>query len=106
MPGIGRVSEQELGALGFDDCGALLGPQRSLLAALMSPIALDFLCHAALGLAATRHDPKVDTDKEPGRKGIGVERTFRARSTWGELQATVGSTHVQHKPTNFKIKKA
>jgi hypothetical protein len=54
IPGIGRVMEQQLAALGVHTCAELLacGP---LLSALFSATAMDFFLPAALGLGATRH---------------------------------------------------
>ncbi|GIL53058.1 hypothetical protein Vafri_8749 [Volvox africanus] len=88
IPCIGKVTEQLLrGTLGVSTCGQLLGPERGRLPLLFSESAAEFFLEAALGLAATRHAPKVDTSQEPGRKGISCERTFRNMSKPGEQEA-------------------
>lgn len=49
---------------------------RALLAALFSPVSLDFFMRIALGLGSTRHsDP--GPEGSVGRKGMSCERTFR-----------------------------
>ncbi|KXZ53568.1 hypothetical protein GPECTOR_6g485 [Gonium pectorale] len=79
IPCIGRVTESLLrGVLDVSTCGQLLGPQRARLPLLFSDTSAAFFLEAALGIAPTRHPPKVDTSVEPGRKGMSCERTFRA----------------------------
>ncbi|GIL83396.1 hypothetical protein Vretifemale_12223, partial [Volvox reticuliferus] len=88
IPCIGKVTEQLLrGTLAVSTCGQLLGPERGRLPLLFSESAAGFFLEAALGLAATRHAPKLDTSQEPGRKGISCERTFRNMSNPGEQEA-------------------
>jgi DNA polymerase kappa len=85
IPGVGRVTERALAALGVKSCADVL-ERRALLSAVCSPSLLDFLFAAALGLGSTRHPPPPPPG-ELRRKGISCERTFSsARSAArGEL---------------------
>jgi DNA polymerase kappa len=85
VPGVGRVTERALSALGVSVCADVI-ERRAVLAAVCSPSLLDFLFGAALGLGTTRHVPPPPPG-ELRRKGISVERTFSsARSAArGEL---------------------
>ncbi len=74
IPCIGRVTEEVLkGVLGVATCGQLLAPDaRARLPLLFSETAAGFFLEAALGLAATRHAPKVlhlDTFTLPDNEG-------------------------------------
>ncbi|GLI59867.1 hypothetical protein VaNZ11_001862, partial [Volvox africanus] len=116
IPCIGKVTEQLLrGTLGVSTCGQLLGPERGRLPLLFSESAAEFFLEAALGMAATRHAPKVDTSQEPGRKGISCERTFRNMSQPGEqeamarqlvesLAADMASEHLEGRNLTLKLK--
>jgi DNA polymerase kappa len=57
VPGIGRVTEQTLSALGVTSCAQMLS-QRGLLSKLFSAVALEFFLAAALGLGGTRHSDR------------------------------------------------
>lgn len=85
VPGVGRVTEHVLKAFGVEKCSDIL-THRALLAALFSPISMDFFLHCALGLGATTHPERV-AEGEVGRKGISCERTFRALSDRADLEA-------------------
>ncbi|BDA41352.1 probable DNA polymerase IV at N-terminal half [Coccomyxa sp. Obi] len=85
VPGIGKVSEQVLSALGVEVCADLV-TKRGLLAALFSPISADFFMEVGLGVGRTQHSAPVE-DGAVGRKGISVERTFSALSSPADLEA-------------------
>jgi hypothetical protein len=85
VPGVGRVTEHCLKAFGIEKCGDIV-QHRGLLAALFSPISMEFFLHCALGLGSTQHGDTVG-EGEVGRKGISTERTFRAMSQRSELEA-------------------
>jgi DNA polymerase kappa len=91
VPGVGRVTERALAALGVRSCADVL-ERRAVLSAVCSPSLLDFLFCAALGLGATRHAPRAPPG-ELRRKGISCERTFpSARSAArGELEPLLES---------------
>ncbi|KAK9834297.1 hypothetical protein WJX81_004273 [Elliptochloris bilobata] len=88
VPGIGKVTEQTLRALGAGTCSDLLA-LRGVLAALCSTISSDFFIAAALGVGRTCHSEMV-REGEVGRKGISMERTFRPVSDRAELEAKCG----------------
>lgn len=85
VPGVGRVTEHVLRAFGIEKCGDMF-QHRGLLAALFSPLSMDFFLHCALGLGSTQHGDSV-AEGEVGRKGISTERTFRPISVRSELEA-------------------
>ncbi|KIY92783.1 DNA polymerase kappa subunit [Monoraphidium neglectum] len=89
VPGIGKVTEQLVSALGATTCGELF-ERRGLVAALFSPVALEFFLGVSLGLGATRHS-ELPPESEPQRKGISCERTFKAVSDPKTLHETVGA---------------
>lgn len=91
IPGIGKVTEQTLQALGVSSCSDLIR-QAALLIALLSDISSSSLIQAGLGLGATEHHAKAggEGSSEPGRKGISCERTFAAMSSAAEMEAMVG----------------
>ena len=72
MPGVGKVAQKTLAALGIHTGGELRA-RLGLVHALFSASALDFYAHAALGLGSTQHSPPPQ-EGEVGRKGIGCER--------------------------------
>jgi nucleotidyltransferase/DNA polymerase involved in DNA repair len=90
IPGIGKVTEQTLQALGVSSCSDLIR-QATLLTALLSDISSSSLIEAGLGLGATEHHARGggEGSSEPGRKGISCERTFGAMSTAAEMEAMV-----------------
>ncbi|KAA6417424.1 MAG: DNA polymerase kappa-like [Trebouxia sp. A1-2] len=85
VPGIGKVCEQTLKALGMEVCGDLI-TNRGLIAALFSPIATDSFLSAGLGLGRTVHG-EAAKEGEVSRKGISCERTFAAISSTADLEA-------------------
>jgi DNA polymerase kappa len=85
VPGVGRVTENVLRAFGVELCGEIY-QNRGLLAALFSPISMEFFLHCALGLGSTQHGETV-AEGEVGRKGISTERTFRPMSKRNELES-------------------
>jgi DNA polymerase kappa len=85
IPGVGRVTERMLNAFHVENCGDVV-QHRAVLAALFSPIALDFFFSSALGLGSTTHPPPP-VEGKVGRKGMSCERTFRPLSARGALQA-------------------
>ncbi|KAL6771591.1 POLK1 [Auxenochlorella protothecoides x Auxenochlorella symbiontica] len=88
VPGVGKVTERILSAFGVH-VAADLHTHRALLAALFSPVSLDFFMRIALGLGSTRHsDP--GPDGSVGRKGMSCERTFRNMSEPRDLEAKLG----------------
>jgi DNA polymerase kappa len=94
VPGIGKVSEQTLNALGITICGHLL-QQRALIAALFSSISARFFLSAGLGLGQTQHGSDKGDEAGAcggggvGRKGISCERTFQNMSSPAEMEKTV-----------------
>eukprot|EP00775_Hariotina_reticulata_P011310 gene11310-11460_t len=96
VPGIGKVSEQVLHALGIHSCSELL-EQRALLFALFKPASSNFFLQVGLGLGQTRHQARHDGPDsiELHRKGISCERTFAALKDPAPLQAMAESL-VQH----------
>ncbi|KAK9820063.1 hypothetical protein WJX72_005623 [[Myrmecia] bisecta] len=85
VSGIGKVAEQTLKALGVELCSQLI-EKRGLLAALFSQISSDFFMAVGLGLGRTLHHEPVK-EGEVGRRGMSVERTFRAISSKADLEA-------------------
>lgn len=94
VPGIGKVSEQTLNALGITSCGHLL-QQRALISALFSSISSHFFLSAGLGLGATQHGSSRGDEGGAGagggvsRKGISCERTFANMSSPAEMEKMV-----------------
>lgn len=93
IPGVGKVTEQVLQALGVSTCSDLIS-HAALLTALLSDISSSSLIEAGLGLGATQHSSRGsggggENATEPGRKGISCERTFGAMSSAGEMEAMV-----------------
>jgi DNA polymerase kappa len=94
VPGIGKVSEQTLNALGITTCGHLL-QQRALISALFSNISAHFFLSAGLGLGHTQHGSSREDETGGGggaavsRKGISCERTFANMSSAAEMQQMV-----------------
>lgn len=92
-----QVAEQTLAAFGVNTCQGLLD-KKGLLAALYSPVSMDFFLASGLALGQTRHSEPV-AEGEVGRKGISCERTFGPISKPSELEAKVGILRlnsVQH----------
>ena len=79
------MTEQMLAAFGVATLSDMHA-QRAVLAAVFSPISMDFFMHAMLGLGGT-HAPDKAAEGEVARKGISCERTFAAISARGELEA-------------------
>ncbi|KAJ3039041.1 hypothetical protein HDV00_012667 [Rhizophlyctis rosea] len=73
VPGIGRVTERILKALGVEVCGDL-GKHLVIIYKLFSPIMFEFLARVSLGLGST------EVESEWDRKSMGCERTFRTIS--------------------------
>jgi hypothetical protein len=86
VPGIGRVAEQTLAALGVTLCAHIL-PAGALLSAVTTPGLLDSVLTAGMGLGHTRHTPPAAPGAEPGRKGLSCERTFKNMSSPAQLDA-------------------
>ena len=82
-----QVTEQMLRALGVTRCADLVAC-RGLLGALYSSIATDHFMAVGLGIGATLHS-QAPQEGEAGRKGMSVERTFRAISSKADLEAKV-----------------
>ena len=74
-----------LKAFGIETCAGLIA-NRGLLAALFSPVSVNFFMAAALGIGRTQHGEPVE-EGAIGRKGISNERTFQAMSAPAELEA-------------------
>ena len=87
VPGIGKVCESTLAALGITTCGQLL-PSRGLLAALVTRTSLEFFLHVGLGLGPTRHPPPPAAE-DPCRKGISCERTFANINNYQQMDDMV-----------------
>jgi hypothetical protein len=90
IPGIGKVTEQTLQALGVSTCSDLIS-HAALLTALLSDISSSSLIEAGLGLGATEHSSRGGGpgSSEPARKGISCERTFGAMSSLAEMEQMV-----------------
>ena len=102
IPGVGRVTEQLLGALGVDVCGDILR-KLGLISALMTPSLVDFTLSAGLGLGQTRHSLPTP-EGEPGRKGISCERSFKPMTSTQELEAMVGPWVWQYAiPISYRL---
>ncbi|CAO3589602.1 unnamed protein product [Absidia cylindrospora] len=69
VPGVGRVTQRVLEALGVKTCGDIYG-RRALLYRLLSPISFNFMLKSYLGLGST------SLVTESSRKSMSVERTF------------------------------
>jgi len=101
VPGIGRVAEKTLSALGATTCGEFLrlAPQLSLVLGPESGLFSGALA-SALGHGETEK-PKPLAPGEAGRRGMSVERTFgdcdseKELETWIEQIATKLAEHLQ-----------
>lgn len=71
IPGVGRVTERVLEALGVHTCSDIYA-KRAILYKLLSPAHFQFLLKSCLGLGTTI----FDTESE--RKSVGVERYIMA----------------------------
>ncbi|KAI8331216.1 hypothetical protein BC941DRAFT_439331 [Chlamydoabsidia padenii] len=69
IPGVGRVTERVLEALGVKTCGDIY-TRRAVLYKLLSPISFNFMIRSYLGIGST------NLITESSRKSISVERTF------------------------------
>ncbi|KAI8327573.1 hypothetical protein EDC96DRAFT_531684 [Choanephora cucurbitarum] len=78
IPGVGRVTERVLEALGVTTCGDIY-PHRAVLYKLLSPVSFQFMLKSYLGISSTT----LLSDAE--RKSISVERTFSAMSDPDQL---------------------
>ncbi|ORE10606.1 IMS-domain-containing protein [Rhizopus microsporus var. microsporus] len=78
IPGVGRVTERVLEALGVHTCNDIYA-KRAILYKLLSPAHFQFLLKSCLGLGTTI----FDTESE--RKSVGVERTFSPISDPNQL---------------------
>ena len=87
-----QVNEQMLRELGITKCADLL-TSRGLLGALYSTIATDHFMAVGLGIGAAQHG-EPPKEGEAGRKGMSVERTFRAISSRADLEAKVQMRHL------------
>ena len=99
VPGVGRVSERLLSALGVVTCGDMLrlAPQLSLVLGTESSMFRHALA-SALGLGETLKPPPL-APGELGRRGMSVERTFGDCSDPGELEqwvVSIASTLSEH----------
>ena len=92
IPGVGRVTEHVLKAFNVEFCCDIL-PHRGLLAAMFSPVSMEFFLQCALGLGETRHAER-SIEGGLGRKGISTERTFRTLSSQADLEAKCGELAV------------
>lgn len=73
IPGVGRVTERVLDALGVQTCGDIYS-HRAVLYKLLSPISLQFMLKSHLGIGSTTFNTDVD------RKSMSTERTFKDMS--------------------------
>lgn len=73
IPGVGRVTERVLDALGVRTCGDIY-PHRAVLYKLLSPVSFQFMLKSHLGIGSTT----FNTDHD--RKSMSTERTFGAMS--------------------------
>ncbi|EJU04281.1 DNA/RNA polymerase [Dacryopinax primogenitus] len=73
VPGIGRVNERILEAIGVKTCGDIY-TQRAVITLLDHELGLHGLLHAHLGIGSNVVEPHIREE----RKSVGVERTFRA----------------------------
>ncbi|KAL7314508.1 hypothetical protein PS15m_006070 [Mucor circinelloides] len=78
IPGVGRVTERVLDALGVRTCGDIY-PHRAVLYKLLSPISFQFMLKSYLGIGSTTFNTDAD------RKSMSTERTFNAMSDPEEL---------------------
>ncbi|CAO3609199.1 unnamed protein product [Mucor fragilis] len=87
IPGVGRVTERVLDALGVRTCGDIY-PHRAVLYKLLSPISFQFMLKSYLGIGSTT----FNTDHD--RKSMSTERTFSAMSDPQELLQKVKELSV------------
>ncbi|KAI8379039.1 hypothetical protein BD560DRAFT_389366 [Blakeslea trispora] len=80
IPGVGRVTERVLEALGVVTCGDVYH-HRAILYKLLSPVSFQFMLKSYLGISSTT----LLSDSE--RKSISVERTFSSISDPDQLFA-------------------
>ncbi|KAI8985372.1 hypothetical protein BDB01DRAFT_787850 [Pilobolus umbonatus] len=73
IPGVGRVTERVLEAVGIRTCADIY-THRALLSKLLTPITFQFLIKSYLGISSS------DFNSDSIRKSISVERTFPAIS--------------------------
>ncbi|KAK4509217.1 uncharacterized protein ATC70_007567 [Mucor velutinosus] len=78
IPGVGRVTERVLDALGVRTCGDIYS-RSAVLYKLLSPISFQFMLKSYLGIGSTT----FNTDHD--RKSMSTERTFGAMSDPEEL---------------------
>lgn len=93
VPGIGRVAERTLGALGVRTCGDLYAA-RGLVSLLFSRASADFFLAASLGAGCDEEGGGAEADGDDtaaGRRGMSAERTFAPTRHRGELEARVRS---------------
>lgn len=67
IPGVGRVTERVLDALGVKTCGDIY-PRRAVLYKLLSPISFQFMLRSHLGIGSTSFSADVE------RKSMSTER--------------------------------
>lgn len=84
VPGVGRVTEATLAALGVATCGQLHAA-RGVVGCLFGKATSDFLLAASLGASPER----AGDDRGGGRKGMSAERTFAATDDPAALEAKI-----------------
>eukprot|EP01135_Chromosphaera_perkinsii_P010373 Nk52_evm45s2118 gene=Nk52_evmTU45s2118 len=108
IPGVGRVSEKMLKALGIETCKDLFD-KRHVIQLLFSESSFNFFLRASLGLGST----VINTQRV--RKSISVERTFKDMSSPKELYEKcfdicevlardVGKKNIKGKCVTVKLK--
>ncbi|CDH50289.1 dna-directed polymerase kappa [Lichtheimia corymbifera JMRC:FSU:9682] len=108
IPGIGRVTERILSALGVSTCSDVY-ERRAVLYRLLSPVAFKSLLRSHLGMGSTSVQVKSS------QKSMGVERTFRPISTRSALFQKVDELaellsqdldqkHIKGKTVGIKLK--
>ncbi|CAG9464882.1 unnamed protein product [Pedinophyceae sp. YPF-701] len=85
IPGVGKVTERILSSLGATTCGDVLD-RRAALACVLTPVAMSSLLRSSLGLGSTTHSERAP-EGLPNRKGMSVERTFKAIYTAAQMEA-------------------
>ena len=82
VPGIGKVLERTLNAIGVQTVGQMREEEyRALLVDCFSEVTCGWLFRVSLGLGRVEHEG----DDERRRKSVSTERTFRDISTYAEL---------------------
>ena len=88
IPGVGRVTERYLQALGVQTVADVYR-LRGRLMLVKSEVGIEFLLRSYLGLGGT----EIAEAGQRNQKGIGVERSFRETTDMAFIQTKVNPSH-------------